>query len=71
MKEDLQKLLSKADADKFTIYAESISKEETSDAPTTSDSTLVIYLLSCSSLSKSYFIFKFLAAKSTAKRIQL
>lgn len=44
MKEDLQKLLSKADADKFTIYAESISKDDTADASTTSDSTLVIYL---------------------------
>lgn len=44
MKGDLQKLLSKADADKFTIYAESISKDDTVDASTTADSSLVIHL---------------------------
>lgn len=45
MKEDLQKLLSKADADKFAIYAESISKDETADSSTISDSKLVIHAI--------------------------
>lgn len=44
MKEDLQKLLSKADADKFAIYAESISKDETADSSIISDSKLVIHI---------------------------
>lgn len=31
MKDDIQKLLSKADADKFAIYAKNISKDEDDD----------------------------------------